>query len=112
MFRRDYGHWALVANVRTQLPHGACARQCFTPDGPLAFLPLHESDLCSIVWSLPPERAKALCEGDATTFLHQLYTAFDGQLGLCQLASERRCIPLQARLARDFVQERLSYNFV
>lgn len=107
MLRRDYGHWALVANVRTQLPHEACARQCFTPEGPLAFLPLHEPDLCSIVWSLPPARAKALCEGEATVFLHQLYAAFDGSLGLCQLASERRCIPLQARLARDFVQERL-----
>ena len=108
LLRRDYGHWALVANVRTALPHDACARQCFTPEGPLAFLPLHEPDLCSIVWSLPPARAQALCEADEADFLRELYVAFDGQLGLCQLEGSRRTLPLQARLARDFVQERLA----
>jgi len=107
LLRRDYEHWALVTTVRTALPHDACARQCFTPEGPLAFLPLHEPNLCSIVWSLPPGRAQALSAADEADFLRQLYVAFDGRLGLCQLAGPRHTLPLQARLAQDFVQQRL-----
>ena len=45
----DYGHHALVATVRCAEPHEAVARQIFTPDGPLAFLPLWQENLCSIV---------------------------------------------------------------
>lgn len=33
----DYGHTAIVANVRTMEAHDSVARQIFTPDGPLAF---------------------------------------------------------------------------
>ena len=36
----DYGHSAVVANIRTVEPHQAVARQTFTPQGPLAFLPM------------------------------------------------------------------------
>ncbi|MCP5008380.1 MAG: NAD(P)-binding protein, partial [Aestuariibacter sp.] len=46
---KDYGHTAIVATVRTELPHGKVARQVFTPSGPLALLPLRDSNLCSIV---------------------------------------------------------------
>lgn len=48
----DYGHSALVANIRTVDAHNATARQIFRPEGPLAFLPLGEPNLSSIVWSL------------------------------------------------------------
>lgn len=50
----DYGHSALVANIRTVDTHNATARQIFRPEGPLAFLPLGEPNLSSIVWSLDP----------------------------------------------------------
>ncbi|MGR5543263.1 FAD-dependent monooxygenase, partial [Vibrio campbellii] len=33
----DYGHSAIVANIRTTEPHNKVARQVFTPQGPLAF---------------------------------------------------------------------------
>ncbi|NPE65239.1 FAD-dependent 2-octaprenylphenol hydroxylase, partial [Dickeya dadantii] len=58
----DYGHHALVANIRTEQPHGAIASQVFHGDGILAFLPLSDPHLCSIVWSLPPERAQYMRE--------------------------------------------------
>lgn len=103
----DYGHHALVATVRCAEPHEAVARQIFTPEGPLAFLPLWQPDLCSIVWSLPAARAEALCQCDDEQFNRQLTTAFDGRLGLCQLKGARSAIPLTARYARDFARERL-----
>ncbi|MGS3174316.1 FAD-dependent 2-octaprenylphenol hydroxylase [Aeromonas sanarellii] len=103
----DYGHHALVATVRCAEPHEAVARQIFTPQGPLAFLPLWEPDLCSIVWSVPAKRAEALCALDDERFSRQLSAAFDGRLGLCKVEGARSAIPLTARYARDFARERL-----
>ncbi|MGE6108791.1 FAD-dependent 2-octaprenylphenol hydroxylase [Aeromonas sobria] len=103
----DYGHHALVATVRTGEAHGAVARQIFTPEGPLAFLPLWQPDLCSIVWSVPAARAEALCALDEEAFNRQLTTAFDARLGLCKVEGARSAIPLTARYARDFARERL-----
>ncbi|MFP1984776.1 FAD-dependent 2-octaprenylphenol hydroxylase [Lonsdalea quercina] len=103
----DYGHHALVANIRTQRPHESVARQVFHGDGMLAFLPLSDPHLCSIVWSLPPERAQTLLEAPATTFNSQLAAEFDMRLGLCELESERQSFPLTARYARSFAAHRL-----
>ncbi|MFQ2073411.1 FAD-dependent 2-octaprenylphenol hydroxylase [Aeromonas veronii] len=103
----DYGHHALVATVRCAEPHEAVARQIFTPDGPLAFLPLWQDNLCSIVWSLPAARAEALCACDDEQFNRQLTAAFDARLGLCKVEGARSAIPLTARYARDFARERL-----
>ncbi|KUE81267.1 2-octaprenylphenol hydroxylase [Aeromonas schubertii] len=104
----DYGHHALVATVQTKDPHGGVARQIFTPDGPLAFLPLWDEHTCSIVWSLPPARADALTQCDEADFNRRLTVAFDGRLGLCQVLGARSAIPLTARFARDFARERLA----
>ncbi|MFP1742971.1 FAD-dependent 2-octaprenylphenol hydroxylase [Lonsdalea quercina] len=103
----DYGHHALVANIRTQRPHESVARQVFHGDGMLAFLPLSDPHLCSIVWSLPPERAQTLLEAPATTFNSQVAAEFDMRLGLCELESERQSFPLTARYARSFAAHRL-----
>jgi 2-octaprenylphenol hydroxylase len=103
----DYGHHAIVASIRSELPHNDTARQVFLSDGPLAFLPLFEKDLCSIVWSLPPTKAKALLDGDAIQFERSLTAAFDGKLGMCQLANQPQVFPLRMRYARHFARHRL-----
>ncbi|MCD1127048.1 FAD-dependent 2-octaprenylphenol hydroxylase [Jinshanibacter sp. LJY008] len=105
---RDYGHHALVATIRTDEPHQRCARQVFHGDGILAFLPLWQSDLCSIVWSLPPEKAEQMKQMDEQQFNHQLGIAFDNRLGRCQVVSDRAVFPLTARYARSFAAHRLA----
>lgn len=104
---RDYQHHALVATVRTERPHGAIARQAFHGDGILAFLPLSQPDLCSIVWSLPPDVAAQRLVMPAAQFNAQLARHFNLALGLCELQSERLTFPLTARYARDFAAHRL-----
>jgi len=104
----DYNHHALVATVKTELTHGNCARQIFTPDGPLAFLPLFEKDLCSIVWSVPPEKAQQLQALSALEFNKQLTRTFDNRLGHCELYSECISFPLKMRYARDFAKHRVA----
>jgi 2-octaprenylphenol hydroxylase len=104
----DYGHSALVANVRTAEPHRGVARQVFTPQGPLAFLPLSDPNLCSIVWSTNGERAEQLYRLDEIDFNQQIAVEFDNQLGLCQLVGARAVFPLKMRYARDFVAPRIA----
>lgn len=103
----DYGHSALVANIRTVEPHDKTARQIFRPEGPLAFLPLGEDNLNSIVWSLDPLHADNLVSMPEEEFNKQLTAAFDNQLGLCKVEGERQAFPLKMRYAKDFVKERV-----
>ena len=104
----DYQHHALVANIRTAKPHDAVARQVFHGDGILAFLPLSDPHLCSIVWSLPPQEASRLQEMPPAVFNQQLSVAFDLRLGLCEVESERKTFPLMGRYARNFAAHRLA----
>lgn len=85
----DYRHHALVATIRTEEPHGGVARQIFHNDGILAFLPLSDPHLCSIVWSLVPEKAQLMREATPEAFNQALCMAFDNRLGLCTLESEQ-----------------------
>ncbi|MGM3172996.1 FAD-dependent 2-octaprenylphenol hydroxylase [Dickeya lacustris] len=103
----DYGHHALVATIRTEHPHRATASQVFHGDGILAFLPLSDPHLCSIVWSLPPERAQEMEHAPQAEFEKQLAITFDMHLGRCTPESERQCFPLTARYARSFAAHRL-----
>lgn len=103
----DYQQTALVATIRTAEPHQQVARQVFTPDGPLAFLPLWQDNLCSIVWSLPSLLAEDLASCPEAEFNHRLAATFDMKLGLCELVSARELCPLTARYARQQVQSRL-----
>lgn len=103
----DYQHTALVATIRTAEPHQNIARQIFTPQGPLAFLPLWQENLCSIVWSLPSLQAEDLASCTEDEFSHRLAAAFDVRLGVCELVSARVLCPLKARYARQQVQSRL-----
>lgn len=105
---RDYGHHALVCNIETAEPHQSCARQIFSPESILAFLPLQQQNLCSIVWSLALEEAQKLSECDEESFNRALTVAFDNHLGLCRLVSERKTLPLTARYARSFAKQRIA----
>lgn len=104
----DYRHHALVATIRTEEAHGAVARQAFHGEGILAFLPLSDPHLCSIVWSLAPEEAERMRQASDEQFNQALNIAFDNRLGLCRVESERQVYPLTGRYARQFAAHRLA----
>ena len=104
----DYRHHALVATIRTEEAHGAVARQAFHGEGILAFLPLSDPHLCSIVWSLVPEAAERMQQLSDEQFNQALNIAFDNRLGLCQVESDRQVFPLTGRYARQFAAHRLA----
>lgn len=105
---RDYQQTALVCNVKTVEPHAQTARQIFSPESILAFLPLPDAQHCSIVWSLPPEQAERLVNCEPSQFNQALTVAFDNRLGLCNLQTSRAIYPLVARYARDFACQRVA----
>ncbi len=103
----SYDQKAVVATVKTELPHRETAWQRFLPDGPLAFLPLKDGS-CSIVWSTAPEHADQLVRLDEADFLTQLQFAFGNVLGRMEHAGPRLALPLRLQHATEYVRPRLA----
>lgn len=101
---QDYEHHALVATVHTEKPHDHTAWQCFLPTGPLAFLPLKDKHLTSIVWSSAPDNAARLKELSEADFNAELANAFEHKLRKTTVKSERFTFPLTMRHAKDYVK--------
>jgi len=104
---RDYDHSALVATVGTQLPHQHTAWQRFVADGVLAFLPLGDGR-CSIVWSTPDKRAKALAAMPDEVFKDALAAEFDYRLGRIESCGARTVFPLRGGQADRYVLPRVA----
>ena len=97
-----YGQSALATRVRCEKGHAQVARQWFDKGEILAFLPLGgpEGDVCAIVWSVSPERAKALQDETEAAFCEALQAASHGELGRLELTSPRNVWALQHAQAR------------
>ena len=103
---RTYSQKALVANVETELPHQDTAWQRFTPYGPVAFLPMPQPNLCSVVWSLDEDRASKLSLNDPEKFQQQLAQAFELRLGNIKLITSPVAFPLMARHSETYLANR------
>lgn len=97
---------ALVVTVETTEPHNNTARQVFNSDGPLAFLPLDQPQLSSIVWSGAPELVNSRMELTAQEFGHQLDQAFGYRLGNSSLFGVRAQFPLKPMHADSYLGHR------
>lgn len=98
----SYQQHALVTTVHTEYPHQKTAYQVFHPEGPLAFLPLADAHLCSIVWSTTPERAAQLLALDDDSFSSTLTQAFVNKLGCVSVQSARFNFPLHMRHVQQY----------
>ena len=105
--RVSYGQRAIVCTVETEQPHAETAWQCFTPDGPLAFLPLMNGQ-SSIVWSLEEGKVDAMLALDEAAFCRELEEAFEYQLGTVKLVSPRTAFPLGHGHVDQYVQNGLA----
>jgi len=94
---RDYGQAAVSARVACSLPHQNVAYERFTPEGPLALLPLGEA--LALVWTTTPERARQLCDLNEAGFLERLQESFGNRLGRFSSASRRAWFPLALKVA-------------
>lgn len=104
----EYNHTALVATIRSEFPHANIAQQRFMPDGPLAFLPLAEDHLCSIVWSSDPTQIEMLMNLPAEEFCSRLAQEFSFKLGKLNLEGSRACFPLRMQHAANYIKPRVA----
>jgi 2-polyprenylphenol 6-hydroxylase len=104
--RWPYQQTALVTTVETELAHEHIARQCFTKDGPLAFLPLADEHLCSIVWSV--REVESLMTLTEAEFCKLAGEAFEHRLGKVRAIDERFSFPLIQQHALQYVGEHVA----
>jgi len=102
-----YQHSAIVTTIRTQIAHGFTARQRFSHQGPLAFLPLQSGpadrgDHCSIVWSLDAELAERMMALSEADFCAELTRVSEACLGRVEWTDQRHLIPLWQRHATEY----------
>jgi len=100
-----YHQDALVAHVRTAIPHRNTAWQRFLPSGPLAFLPLPDGR-SSIVWSTARPEALRLRALDAAAFGAELNLASGEVLGACEVTTPIASFPLKLQYALHYARPR------
>lgn len=110
--RKDYGRYALTADVSLiEAQHGT-AYERFTAAGPIALLPvLAEVDgvsRASLVWTLPAEQAEPLFQATEESFIEQFYASFGRRAGAVTAVTNRRIVPLARTLAVEQVRSHLA----
>ena len=102
---RDYEQTALITTVLPQRFHENVAYERFTEGGPLALLPL-EGGRCTLVLTLPRERAAAALAWSDQEFLAELQRRFGFRLGRFLKAGRRVAYPLALSRAEHTSAER------
>ncbi len=90
---RDYDQHALLLRVTPVQAHGNLARERFTPDGPIALLPLGND--YAVVWTVSPAQLAQLKTLSTTKPCSaRLHAAFGGNVKLCRICASATAIPL------------------
>jgi 2-octaprenyl-6-methoxyphenol hydroxylase len=90
---RDYEQTAIITTVLPQRFHDNVAYERFTPDGPLALLPL-ENGRCALVLTLAPAMAQAAMACSDQDFLAEVQRRFGFRLGRFLKVGRRVPYPL------------------
>ncbi len=98
----DYGQVVVISNVEVSRPQIDTAYERFTPQGPLAMLPLGGKRY-ACVWTLAAETAEQVCSHHDDPFSSALQRCFGFRLGLIEGVGERFSIPIE-RTRADSLQ--------
>lgn len=105
-----FDHQALVANVAVSRPHEGWAFERFTPSGPLAMLPLPDSDAgerrMNLVMSIDSDEAGMLREMDDDRLCERVQRRFGAHLGSVRRIGHRAVYPLSQVRARRLTAPR------
>ena len=95
---KAYRQHALIANVAFSKPHGGCAYERFTDEGPVALLPLISTtggeNRAGLVWTMTGEQAEHLQVCPESELLEKLQKRFGYRLGRMLQVGERHSYPL------------------
>lgn len=106
---KDYGQSAVVCTVSTRRPHEHRAYERFTPEGPIALLPLGEAfgNDYALVWTTPSAQVEERLALPDADFLAQLQAAFGDRQGRFTHAGPRAAFPLKLTLAAASASPRI-----
>jgi 2-octaprenyl-6-methoxyphenol hydroxylase len=104
---QDYNQTAIIANVACQKLHNNIAYERFTPEGPLAVLPLTDARV-GLVWVLAPDAAAQVLQLSDVDFIARLQAAFGLRLGRFTQVGKRSSYPLALTQADAHIAERLA----
>ena len=90
---RDYGQTAVITTVLPQRFHEHVAYERFTPDGPIALLPVADGR-CTLVFTVGAERAATAMAWAEAEFLAEAQRRFGFRLGRFLKAGRRTAYPL------------------
>lgn len=101
----DYGQVAVVAHLRASQPSDGTAYERFTPNGPIAVLPLADGAL-GLVWTLSPAEAARVQALDDAACLAELQQAIGWRVGRLLQIGRRNAYPLRLTRAGTLVAAR------
>ncbi len=102
----DYGQAAVVVNIETEIACGDVAYERFTPQGPLAVLPLGGSR-CGVVWTRARNEAAAVAAEPDERFIERLQADFGRRLGRILRVGGRSVFPLRLVRTTQMVRGRV-----
>ncbi len=106
-FTRDHGQSAVVAHVRVSAPQPTTAYERFTPQGPVAMLPLDSAGTYGLVWTHSRQSAPQVCELPAAQFCADAAQSFGNALGDFTLLNAPRHYPLGLKFTEPRVSPRV-----
>lgn len=92
---KDYGQVAITGPVGVDRPHNGRAYERFTPQGPVALLPV--AGRYALVWTATPTEAARILALDDGAFLAALQAHFGDRAGRFVAAGPRTAFPLRLR---------------
>ncbi|PWW34862.1 2-octaprenyl-6-methoxyphenol hydroxylase /2-octaprenyl-3-methyl-6-methoxy-1,4-benzoquinol hydroxylase [Idiomarina loihiensis] len=101
----DYGQFGCIATLDMKQPLDGWAFERFTEAGPIALLPMQNSQ-ASLVWSFTEKQREAAEQWSDTEFLHRCQQAFGYRAGLFTGVSKRVFYPLILRRAKRSTHHR------
>lgn len=103
----EYSQTAIISTMSTQRFHDHTAYERFTPDGPIAVLPLADGR-CGLVWTRRPQDAARLLALPDEEFLAELQSAFGFRLGRLLRIGVRHSYDLALSRSERHVGDRLA----
>ncbi|WP_447956231.1 FAD-dependent monooxygenase [Vreelandella sp. EE7] len=103
----DYHQRAMIINVETVLPQQDVSWQCFTPNGPLAMLPL-PGHRASLVWYDQEGATQAREAMDDAALKTAIEAAYPKRLGGITRVVARASFPIKRQHARSYTAKRLA----
>ncbi|MDG3087139.1 2-octaprenyl-6-methoxyphenyl hydroxylase [Vibrio hannami] len=89
----DFEQVAVIANIGVSQLHQDRAFERFTPNGPLALLPMSQNRM-SLVWCLSADKAEQMMSATEDDFISELQSEFGWRLGAISHVGSRASYPL------------------